>query len=148
MPGAPSVFLLRYFTITHITSKSMSVFVQIFALSLVSPGLQVLAEILRECQRLIGRAINPESSQLSFLDALQYVHLFFVLHESDFWDREDDISLPILTLFGRKAQSLIMFVGSAIKSNSSGTPAPAPNNVSTTDLVRLLIEIATVQTRP
>ena len=56
------------------------------------------------------------------------------------------MSLPQPIIFGRRAQGLITFIGSAIKSAPTGTPPVSPpNKVSITDLVRLLIEVATVQ---
>ncbi|KAK7055439.1 U3 small nucleolar RNA-associated protein 10 [Favolaschia claudopus] len=93
------------------------------------PALQIftLTEVLREAQRLIARAADPEILEPSLLDTLP--------------DEDQAQSLP--TAFRRKAHALVVFVGSAAKMVTSSMPQISiPDDGTTSSLVSLLVALA------
>ncbi|KIK65016.1 hypothetical protein GYMLUDRAFT_39424 [Collybiopsis luxurians FD-317 M1] len=102
------------------------------------PRLQVwvLAEMLRESERLLHRAISPESTEKTLLDDLSL--------------EDHSVSLP--TVFRRRAQAIIAFVGFAAKTfPTSSKPPPKPDAMDVvqpeggelSDIVSILITLST-----
>jgi len=59
---------------------------------------------------------------------------------------DDEHSLPSSAIFKRRAQAIVTFVGYALKSSSPAVPVGVvPEGGATSDLVSLLITIATLQ---
>ncbi|KAG2363636.1 hypothetical protein BDR07DRAFT_1471237 [Suillus spraguei] len=89
--------------------------------------LHVLKEVLREAKRLIRNIAFSNEAGATFLD---YVH-------------DDEHSARSSSIIKRRAQALVMFVGSAI------TPTPSTDisrgDNATTELVSLLVDLATIE---
>ncbi|KAJ6554556.1 armadillo-type protein [Mycena capillaripes] len=96
------------------------------------PALQtfILIEVLREAQRLTVRAADPENLEPSLLDT----------------SPDDDQLQPSSAAFKRRAQALVVFVGYAMKmSPSSAAPVTVPEDGAMSNLVSLLIALATAR---
>ncbi|KAF8889071.1 hypothetical protein BD779DRAFT_1714897 [Infundibulicybe gibba] len=94
-----------------------------------SPTIQikVLAELLRESYRLASKILTPGSAQLAFLDG----HI------------DDDHSSTLVTTLRRRAQSLVLFVGYALKASSTNVSSLASESMG--ELVSALISLATLK---
>ncbi|KAJ7456907.1 hypothetical protein FB451DRAFT_1275210 [Mycena latifolia] len=97
------------------------------------PALQtfILTEVLREAQRLTVRAADPENLEPSLLDT----------------SPDEDQLQPSAAAFKRRAQALVVFVGYATKISSSVAqpPVTVPEGGAMSNLVSLLIALATAQ---
>ncbi|KAJ6464259.1 hypothetical protein C8R47DRAFT_1180243 [Mycena vitilis] len=96
------------------------------------PPLQtfILTEVLREAQRLTARAADPENLEPSLLDT----------------SPDDDQLQPSAATFKRRAQSLVVFAGYAMKmSPAAAVPVAVPEDGTMSNLVSLLIALATAR---
>ncbi|KAJ7630018.1 hypothetical protein DFH06DRAFT_704991 [Mycena polygramma] len=96
------------------------------------PALQtfILTEVLREAQRLTARAADPENLEPSLLDT----------------SPDDDQLQPSAATFKRRAQSLVVFVGYAMKmSPTAAAQVAVPEDGTMSNLVSLLIALATAR---
>ncbi|KAF7321073.1 U3 small nucleolar RNA-associated protein 10 [Mycena chlorophos] len=90
----------------------------------------ILTEILREAQRLVVRALDPENLEPCVLDSAP----------------DDEQQQPTAASFRRRAQALVVFVGHAMKmmaASSSSSEVAVPQDGTPSDLVSLLIALAT-----
>ncbi|KAJ7178741.1 armadillo-type protein [Mycena crocata] len=97
-----------------------------------APALQtfILTEVLREAQRLVARAADPENLEASLLDT----------------SPDDDQLQPSAAAFKRRAQALVLFVGHAMKSPAhGGDEITVPEGGAMSNLVSLLIAVATAR---
>ncbi|KAF5392137.1 hypothetical protein D9757_003220 [Collybiopsis confluens] len=101
------------------------------------PHLQVwvLAEMLRESERLLHRAITPENAEKLFLDDSSL----------------DEHSVSLSTLFKRRAQAIITFVGFAAKAFPASSKPSEPDAMDVVplaggelgDVISILIVLST-----
>lgn len=116
---------------------------------------QVLAEMLHESERLLQRAISSDSSDKTFLDDSSYVALFPVeLVLTHFAFRLEEHSVSPSTVFRRRAQAIITFVGFAAKTFPSNLSQKNPDAMDVVqsnagnlgDVVSILITLSTKST--